>query len=79
MRSLGGTFPSRPNAEAGTMYGTVARAAARFKNVRRVRFKFFFNMAVSYILDSCLYLELPIVPAQLSRHIGTEPDFQIEY
>ncbi len=59
------------------MYGTVARAAARFKNARRVMFNFVFNIAVSYILASCLYLELPIMPAQLSRNIGTEPDFQM--
>jgi hypothetical protein len=51
IRSLGGTAPLRPNAEAGTMQGAAASTEARFRNARRVRFGFFFNIAVSYIIQ----------------------------
>jgi hypothetical protein len=47
MRPLGGAFPSLPSAVAGTIEGTAAKRAARFRNSRRVRVESFFDMAIS--------------------------------
>ncbi len=42
MRSLGGTRPSRPNTDAGTMVGAASAAAVALRKVRRVGLLLFF-------------------------------------
>jgi hypothetical protein len=79
MRSLGATLPPRPNAVAGTIHGTTAKAAVRFKNTRRERFEppagfvecLFFDMRSLLNLLDIYHLFLDVHEGPGLRHRGS--------